>query len=325
MSPVPGTRVCLGAGKRQEYPLKNKTLFSSHSNISFRKRLADKFVVSYLAGVRERLTDLRGQEFAVLANDWVGLQISVDGIYEREQLIGVFSFLAPLASIFIKGRALDIGANVGNHTIFFASRFAEVHAFEPGEVAHDLLVLNTKRRENVHTHRLALGSTAGTGRLVAQAGNLGASTVSPIDEGSSSGGFAIAPLDQVKLLSQDCSIELMKVDVEGFELDVINGALDTIRRDQPVILIEQRLQDFAGIDSETPALSCLRREGYAIVWFAHVPKRQNWIFRARASLAGLLRGRSTVHLVAGPCVPAGDHSMLIAVPTRYQATLGIST
>ena len=45
--------------------------------------------------------------------------------------------------------ALDIGANIGNHTIFFAEIFAKVIAFEPNPKTHSVLIINTNNLNNV--------------------------------------------------------------------------------------------------------------------------------------------------------------------------------
>ncbi len=81
--------------------------------------------------------------------------------------------------IYIPGSAVvDVGANIGNHTVFFAAMLgARVHAFEPYPPNHELLELNVAVNdlvELVTTHRCALGETSANGKAqVEQSGNLG--------------------------------------------------------------------------------------------------------------------------------------------------------
>lgn len=83
---------------------------------------------------------------AVFAFDHIGHSIAVDGIYEKDELQIIKEWL--LKNNLIRGVALDIGANVGNHAIFFSTLYKWVYSFEPHPLTVKLLNLNTELFSN---------------------------------------------------------------------------------------------------------------------------------------------------------------------------------
>ena len=126
----------------------------------------------------------------------------------------------------LHGTAVDVGANVGNHTLWFAMVCGlNVVAFEP--VVHRQLVANVelnRLEDRVRIEPVALGATGskavhfGRGRLR-----------------TGSGQIQVRTLDSYRL--DDVSI--IKIDVEGMEPDVLQGGIETIRRCRPVIYAEE--------------------------------------------------------------------------------------
>lgn len=127
------------------------------------------------------------------------------------------------------GSAVDAGANIGNHTLWLAAICGlQVHAFEPirfGELRANVH-LNPGVRVNVYPY--ALGARTGSAKHVGK-GQLQAGAV------ASAGSYPVRPLDALNL--EDVSV--MKIDVEGMEVDVLRGAEETVRRCRPVIYAEQ--------------------------------------------------------------------------------------
>lgn len=127
-----------------------------------------------------------------------------------------------------RGVALDIGANVGNHTLWMAMVCRlRVVAFEPVEVRDlaDNVALNGLRRQ-VRVEPAALGDQPGT------AHHTGAGRLSP------GGGLPVRTLDSYGLRG----VRLVKIDVEGMEPAVLRGGEMTIRRDRPTIWAEEHDQ-----------------------------------------------------------------------------------
>lgn len=135
----------------------------------------------------------------------------------------------------------DIGANMGYTTLILSKNFENVYAFEPSPI-YKKLKKNVSRNKKIHTFNIAISDHDGklvmvkreipwkSGQLVADKGT--------IDDGW---GKLIAKveMDCKKIDSMDIpKPDFIKIDVEGFEIDVINGALETIRRHKPGIFIE---------------------------------------------------------------------------------------
>lgn len=126
-----------------------------------------------------------------------------------------------------EGVAVDAGANIGNHTLWLAAMCRlNVVAFEPVKHA-DLsrnLDLNPHIAGKVTVHPVALGATTGT-----------ASHVSKGRLDPDSGTLPVRPLDAYGL----DGVRIIKIDVEGMEPQVLQGAEVTIRRSRPVIFAEE--------------------------------------------------------------------------------------
>lgn len=140
---------------------------------------------------------------------------------------------------------LDIGANVGNHTVFFATvgRAQKVIPFEVNPDAHELLARNVELNglNNVDLSFLGLGLGRESGRIVlkhSRENNLGATSFGFASEDCSNQkqGFPVEPLDDV--LGRDYDVEFIKLDVEGMEFEVLEGAKELIQRCKPLVFLE---------------------------------------------------------------------------------------
>lgn len=151
--------------------------------------------------------------------------------------------------------AVDIGAHVGTWSINMADAFEHVHAFEPVEEHRQCFEANVGPRENVTLHALALGARDGVVTITRDPQNSGASHVSATPGAVT---VRMTTLDSFKLEE----VDLIKMDVEGYEANVIAGARETILRCRPIICCEQK-RDFAtkfGVKA-TAATDALRELG----------------------------------------------------------------
>ena len=130
--------------------------------------------------------------------------------------------------------AVDAGAHVGFWSYYLALAFQTVHAFEPAELFAFCFERNV-RAKNVVLHRVALGEEEGSVQIETVADNTGATHVVPAAQGS----VRMRRLDDYKLEN----VDLLKVDVEGYERRVLGGARETLVRCKPVVIVEQK--DFA--------------------------------------------------------------------------------
>lgn len=130
---------------------------------------------------------------------------------------------------------LDIGANVGNHTLYLAAvAGCQVIAFEPNQDLVGALSAGIEMNglsERVVVKCRAVGETQARGRFERTIPeNLGAQRIVPGD-----GDIEIVALDELRF---DHAVKLLKIDVEGMEMAVLRGAEQLLRRDLPVIYVE---------------------------------------------------------------------------------------
>ena len=180
---------------------------------------------------------------AVITHDAIGEEIIAHGLYEREPLKLLFEqVFSDQRDLFARSVAIDVGANIGNHSIFFAKHFKKVLAFEPGEIAFALLNINKKIAscDNLELHNFGLGDQNTFSRMAAaEPDNIGTNTIIADEDGIGerielrSGDEAIPPL----LQGQE-RISLVKIDVEGFDEQVITGMKEILKTHSPIILFE---------------------------------------------------------------------------------------
>ncbi len=127
--------------------------------------------------------------------------------------------------------ALDIGAHVGFWSMWLASEFESVYAFEPSQ-AHAECFSRNVVADNFMLYPFAVGSRPSTSGMTLDPENSGKACLS---EGS-----------QVQIVTIDSfdfqDVDLIKIDVEGYESEVLEGARETIKRCGPVVVFEDNGQ-----------------------------------------------------------------------------------
>ena len=131
--------------------------------------------------------------------------------------------------------ALDIGANVGLWSRDLVKQFDIVIAFEPVAMFRECLTRNVFAK-NLDVRSIALGDQEGMIRMIVTEGNTGHTHVDPT---SKDGDTQITRLDSLNLPV----VDYIKIDCEGFEYRVLQGAEQTIRRCRPIVVIEQKPHD----------------------------------------------------------------------------------
>lgn len=155
---------------------------------------------------------------------------SSGSFYELELLEMLADLLRPGDLI------VDAGANIGTHSIFWAGICrARVIAFEPVPGNAAILRRNVALNglgDSIRVEEVGLGAAPGTARSVSGAEHNRGMTTLVLDEG---GTIKVSRLDDFRFESP---VRLLKIDVEGMERQVLEGAVKTLKRDHPYIALE---------------------------------------------------------------------------------------
>jgi FkbM family methyltransferase len=171
-------------------------------------------------------------------DDVIGRSLELYGEYGQQEL----DFLMWVCDN--RYTVYDVGANIGVYAAAFASCGARVYSFEPHPKNYQLLKENTKNLTNVHCYNQAIGKTMGRTFIEdfdpSVIGNYG-SLSTKFDQG--------VEVDMMALDYLDIPMpNLLKIDVEGRELDVLLGCEKKIAKSVPCIVYEaHETEQFAEI------------------------------------------------------------------------------
>jgi FkbM family methyltransferase len=124
-----------------------------------------------------------------------------------------------------------------------------VHSFEPTAINFECLQKNTESLDNVTLHRSGLGDkeTVLSIKLPRDSNNCGNFSLVDFDDDTDTveESISIVTLDSLNLAP-----DLIKIDVQGFDYNVLLGAADTIAQHRPVIIVESETKKSRNIIGE---------------------------------------------------------------------------
>lgn len=176
--------------------------------------------------------------------------------------------------------AIDVGANNACNTIHYAGVFERVIAFEPTPLAQQLWqrTVRDNRIENAELHGVALAETAGTTEIIVHERNGGHNHLAHYDKNPRANPqkrtrkthtVTQTPLDTYKFTD----VDFIKIDVEGYELYVLQGAEQTLQRNRPILQLEIVANQCRKFNYEAETLiEYLRDRDYAVC-----SKRDGWL------------------------------------------------
>lgn len=190
---------------------------------------------------------VNGEEFQFFVtdpDDVIQVRHVVGLFYEPEELAIIGEFFPP-GGVFV-----DIGANVGNHTIY-VGRFLhprQVILFEPNPTAIEILRINMALNRlqwvaDLSHLGVGLSDAPGVARVNVPAHNLGAAHLELSDD---AGDLPLIRGDSV--LSQR-RVDFIKMDVEGMELRVLTGLEATVARWRPSMFVEVESNNAAAFEA----------------------------------------------------------------------------
>lgn len=230
--------------------------------------------------------------FSFFTNDIIiGKSLELYGEYAENEFLLLQHVVQPTDYV------LDIGANIGLHTVWF-SKYAfkgRVAAFEPNEFNRNLLVKNVDQNscKNVEVYGNIVGNRNGSSFISSFnpriPGNFGECSVLEVNPG---GLYEARPMVKIDALKFG-RVDFIKIDVEGFEKEVLQGAKETIARCRPQMLVE--------INNSTTHLEymwdLLHNQDYILWWLPVKNYNPNNFFGNRVNI---FANGGIINLFCGP-------------------------
>jgi FkbM family methyltransferase len=190
-----------------------------------------------------------------------------------------------------KGAFLDVGAHIGYYSLYMLPLVREVYSFEPDPRVCAMLEKNVGGKGNVLVIPWAVGAAKGRARFTlerdAEVSHLSAEG----EDAANQIVVEVVTIDEF-VRSRGLTVEAIKIDVEGHDAEVIQGALGVLREQQPLVLTEARP------DARLFELALL--VAYRVFAFVRHPRtRKKWM----------------AELIADQAIP-GETKMLFLVPER---------
>lgn len=180
-------------------------------------------------------SDIGGRTYRISSDD--NYLNCIQGKFEPDMVELFRSLIRPNDVIF------DVGANIGCTSILFGGMARRVYSFEPSPTTFHFLKKNTRaaKLDNVQIVNSGLGKATGVFELTFSADNRSGGFVSNMI--SASEGHQV---EQINIIKGDDfvgdneikKIDFIKIDVEGFERDVLDGLASLLVRDKPIVTLE---------------------------------------------------------------------------------------
>ena len=133
-------------------------------------------------------------------------------------------------------RFLDIGANIGMYSYHFKNSFQKVDAFEPlSEITHRLKPF---QNENFKVHNVALSNKDGELKFnIPMINEKPIPSLASLEERDGECEVRTVKVNTLDNYDYD-DVDLIKIDVEGHEKNVIEGAIKVIKKNKPILIVE---------------------------------------------------------------------------------------
>ena len=161
---------------------------------------------------------------------------------------------------------IDVGANIGNHTLYFRNIFKKIYSFEPHPKTYKLLKFNTEDFPNIKTYNFGLSNEKKQLKTTLKATkNVGGEGFK--EEQKQGDDIFFERFDD--LHNFENKIGFIKIDVEGNEFDVLKSMKKNLENNTPIISLEFSMKNF---DNNNEIISFLRELGYKNFYFYKINK-----------------------------------------------------
>jgi FkbM family methyltransferase len=211
--------------------------------------------------------------------------------------------------------AIDVGANVGSHALYMGKLLrpsGRVYAFEPTRFAFDKLTRNVELNRWAKDVVVPIQAFVGDDSRELPDAIYASWDLEHLEEGhrdhaghlKSAAGATLLTIDDFVAQMRLPRLDVIKIDVDGYEMTVIAGATDTLRRLRPTIILE--LCHYTQIEAGSSVLELLR--ALADLGYGFDSMRGAQLSDDVVAVAGLVPKRGILNVVAVPRgAPVADH------------------
>lgn len=211
---------------------------------------------------KTKFRDIHKNEFAYFFNDTISKEIDIDGVYEKEEISIISNIVNRNSTI------IDIGANIGNHSLAFSKFSKKIYSFEAHPKTFQVLKFNCSNIKKIKLYNIGISDKSGVlyfkntktdnigGRKLSQFGNI-KSKINKLDD----------------IINPKKKIDLIKLDVEGHEYQALIGMKKIIKNNKSFLFIEFCENNFA---KRKKIIKLLENYGYTKAYFF---KKKSEIFK----------------------------------------------
>ena len=190
----------------------------------------------------EFTVDSYGYKYVGRSDNLIDAEILYFGAYEKPVLFFMRDFMQSRGG---SGIFVDVGANTGQHSLFMSKYSREVHAFEPYPPVRErfLEMISINQIENIQVHPVGLGNKRATLPFYEPPShNLGMGSFEPGFLGRHPGESRL----QLEIMVGDAeferlgiaTVDLIKMDIEGYEKPAIEGLSRVLAAHRPIVVME---------------------------------------------------------------------------------------
>lgn len=224
-----------------------------------------------------------GQLYAYINDLTISRSLFLYGEYSEKELT--------ISQLYLKDNStiVDVGANIGVHSIAYStlSPNGKVFSFEPNPTHYEVLQANIElnNKPNITAFNLAISNTVGESFISDfdehEGENYG--TTHLADDGIKT---TVSTLDSII----DEHVDLIKIDTEGYEPHVIDGAKNLIEKYMPTIILE-----FHHLENQPAMIKTLFDHGYDCYW---LPVRNFEVHNYKTNPVNLFASSGVINILA---------------------------
>jgi FkbM family methyltransferase len=176
------------------------------------------------------LTQFDDFKIYTIQNDCMGRDIINKHIWEPH-IVNFLKTNLKKDSVF-----LDVGSNYGWHSIIASNICDKVFSFEPQTLMYEIQKLNIEENkiENCFVFKYALGNSEDTKEMAPIDYGMNGVNIGDLSIGNGGELVNVKTLDSMKL----SKVDVIKIDVQGYEKFVLEGGMETIKKNKPIMIIE---------------------------------------------------------------------------------------